>query len=45
MSPEDFDNCEELFDAVGGVIMEAGEGAREEEVREICQRLYQVMRG
>ena len=45
MSPEDFDSCEELFDAVGAMMIEAVDGAGEEKVKEICQRLYQIMRG
>ena len=44
-SPEDFSSSEELFDAVGGMILEAGEGAVEETVKEICHRLYHVMQG
>ena len=48
-SPEDFSSCEELYDAVGGMIIETvereegeGEGV---EVQWICEQLFSVMQG
>lgn len=48
-SPEDFDTAEELFDAVGSVLLESlganeqgEEGAR---VRGVCDELYTVLCG
>ena len=45
-SPEDFGSSEELYDAVGGMIVEAaGEGVEEDGVQEICDRLFGLMKG
>ena len=44
-SPEDFDSNEELYDAVGGVLLEVGGDNGEEQVRELCERLYVVLKG
>ena len=48
-SPEDFESSEELFDAVGSVLLESlgadeqeGEGAK---VRRVCDELYTVLCG
>ena len=44
-SPEDFDSSEELYDAVGGVLLEVGGVNGEEHVRELCERLYIALKG
>ena len=48
-SPEDFDTSEELYDAVGSVLLESlGADEHEEEgakVRRVCNELYTVLCG
>ena len=48
-SPEDFESSEELYDAVGGMIVGAVGGEEEEEgeveVHWICEQLFSIMRG
>lgn len=45
-SPEDFESSEDVFDAVGGVMLESAEEVGEEErVRELCDKLFAIMRG
>lgn len=46
-SPEDFDNSDELFDAVGSVLLESlgSDGGEEDKVREVCDHLYAVLCG
>ena len=46
-SPEDFDNEDELFDAVGSVLLESLGFADQEEdkVREVCSQLYAILCG
>uniref|UniRef100_A0A069DVZ0 ATP-binding cassette sub-family F member 3 n=1 Tax=Panstrongylus megistus TaxID=65343 RepID=A0A069DVZ0_9HEMI len=42
---DDFEDRDELYDAVGGVLHEVGDGRSEDEIREICGRLLSLMRG
>uniref|UniRef100_A0A0V0G5K9 ATP-binding cassette sub-family F member 3 n=1 Tax=Triatoma dimidiata TaxID=72491 RepID=A0A0V0G5K9_TRIDM len=42
---DDFEDSDELYDAVGGVLHEVGDGRSEDEIREICGRLLSLMRG
>lgn len=45
-SPEDFSSSAELYEAVGGVILEAGgEGTQEKRVQELCDNLFRVIQG
>lgn len=46
-SPEDFDSSGDLFDAVGGVLLESLGATEDEEhrVREVCEQLYEVLCG
>ena len=46
-SPEDFESSEELFDAVGGVLLESLGASKDDEdkVREVCEQLYNVLCG
>lgn len=50
-SPEDFESSEELYDAVGGMILEAaGNGVREvgteeDAVHWICDQLFSIVQG
>ncbi|KAK8780432.1 hypothetical protein V5799_018231 [Amblyomma americanum] len=43
---EDFSTCDEVYDAVGEMLLEiAGDTKDENEIREICARLLHVMKG
>ncbi|KAL1417647.1 hypothetical protein MTO96_026694 [Rhipicephalus appendiculatus] len=43
---EDFSTCEEVYDAVGEMLLQiAGDTKDEDEIREICARLLHVMKG
>ena len=44
-SPEDFDSSDDVYDAVGVVLLEGVEHAEEGQIRELCERLYAVMKG
>ena len=45
-SPEDFDSSEDLFDAVGSVLLESlGVDGEEDQVRGVCDHLYAVLCG
>ena len=48
-SPEDFDSSDELFDAVGSVLLESlgadEEGEEGAKVRGVCDELYSVLCG
>jgi hypothetical protein len=48
-SPEDFDSSEELFDAVGSVLLESlgadEDGEEGAKVRRVCDELYSVLCG
>ena len=45
-SPEDFSSSAELYEAVGGMILESGgEEAEEKRVQELCDDLFRVIQG
>ena len=44
-SPEDFESSEDVYEALGGVLQGAAEDTSEKAVRDMCRRLYTVLRG
>ena len=48
-SPEDFDSSDDVYDAVGGVILEASGHSADEDgerkVRELCERMFASLKG
>ena len=44
-SAEDFEDAEELYDAVGGVLHEATENEDEDEIKEICNGIMNLIKG
>ncbi|CAG0880865.1 unnamed protein product [Cyprideis torosa] len=39
----DFHSSEDVYDAVGPVLLDIGEGTGEDEIRDICDRLYSII--
>ncbi|XP_066934518.1 ATP-binding cassette sub-family F member 3-like [Clytia hemisphaerica] len=44
-SAEDFEDAEEIYDAVGGVLHEATENDDEDEIKEICNGIMNLIKG
>lgn len=42
---EDFASHEDLYEALGGLLSEADPEKTEEDIQNICERLYHVMKG
>lgn len=43
-SGDDFESCDDLFEAVGEVLQEVDEDKNEDDIREICDRMYNLVK-
>lgn len=42
---DDFDSCDDLFEVIGGMLLQTDESKSEEEIVTICEKLYRLMKG
>ena len=40
---EDFDTSDDLFDAIGVMLQQADESKTEDDIKEICDRLFSLL--
>ena len=43
-SSDDFESCDDLFEAVGEVLQEMDENKNEEEIRAVCDKMYRLVK-
>lgn len=40
----EFEDDEEVYDAIGGVLQEVSEGKNEEDIRNICLQMFNILK-
>ncbi|KAK3927959.1 ATP-binding cassette sub-family F member 3 [Frankliniella fusca] len=43
-SADDFEDSDEIYDAIGGVLQEVGDDKSEDDIKDICEKLWDIMR-
>ncbi|XP_026285757.2 ATP-binding cassette sub-family F member 3 isoform X1 [Frankliniella occidentalis] len=43
-SADDFEDSEEIYEAIGGVLQEVGDDKSEDDIKDICEKLWDIMR-